>query len=61
MADGTKTASRDLGAAPPDRKPAQPASEVVKDLVHHSASQNEEGAQGPHCAQGKVTQEPRKN
>ena len=36
MADEPKRTSRNLGAAPPDQKPARPASEVVRDPVHHS-------------------------
>ena len=47
MADGTTRTSRDLGAAPPDQKPARPASEVVRDPVHCSARKKEEGAQRP--------------
>ena len=47
MADETKRTSRDLGAAPPDQKPAWPASEVVRGPVHRSARQQGRGGQGP--------------
>ena len=36
------------------KKPARPASKVVRDPAQHPARKKGERAQGPHCAQGKA-------
>ena len=53
MADG-----RDLGVAPPDQKPARPASEVVRDPDHFSARTKGEGPKDPAAHKGRGPKDP---
>ena len=58
MADGTKRTPRDLGAAPPDQKPARPASQIVRVSVHCSARKKRGGLRTPLRTRGRGPKDP---